>query len=131
MYDASQIANKQVLDFVNLKVKEIKEAYQGKLLEQNDRLQKLTAQIKAFREMGNEGNYGITFDQMNTEFQIKMLSKHSKDPGELWEMLAKYYGSNFFGSQIESEYGITKEAMDKVQNRIDKQIKEITEKHYD
>ena len=30
--------------------------------------------------MGKEGNYGITFDQMNTEFVVNMLSKFSRDP---------------------------------------------------
>lgn len=49
-------------EYVNLKVKEIKQDYQRKLLEVQQRQDRMTDQIRAFKEMGAAGNYGISFD---------------------------------------------------------------------
>ena len=64
--------------------------------------------------MNKEGNTGITFDKMDSELVVRMMSKFESDSERLWSHLCHFYGVNFFADEISKEYGFSRDAIDQV-----------------
>jgi hypothetical protein len=62
-----------------------------------------------FEKLGEDGNIGVKFSEMNTDSVIRKLSMIEKDPKKIWKSFDDYYGYGFFFDVLESEFGITPE----------------------
>lgn len=62
-----------------------------------------------FEKLGEDGNIGITFGEMNAESVIRKLQMIEKDPRVIWKSFDEYYGYGFFFDVLEQQFGITPE----------------------
>ena len=85
----------------------------------NHNLQK---QINLFLKLGEDGNIGIKFNEMNADAVIRKLQKIEKDPRIIWKAFDDYYGYGFFFDVLEYEFGITPETHHKLIERFDQEI---------
>ena len=121
-FEPSEGLNQQMCFVLNNKLDEMKDLYERSL----ERLQltnfNLQKQINLFLKLGEDGNIGIKFNEMNADAVIRKLQKIEKDPRVIWKAFDEYYGYGFFFDVLEYEFGITPETHHKLIEKFDTEI---------
>ena len=121
-FEPTDMLNEEMCFVLNKKLDQMKEQYEMQL----QRLQltnfNLQKEITLFLKLGEDGNIGIKFNEMNADSVIRKLQKIEKDPRVIWKSFDEYYGYGFFFDVLEYEFGITPETHHKLIERFDQEI---------
>ena len=83
-FDATDILNDDIRELLNIKVEEMRNRYEMKLVDKDEAFIKISAQIALFRALEADGNVGISFDEMNASDMVRKLSLIEDDPMTIW-----------------------------------------------
>lgn len=72
-FDATDLISQDMRDILNRKIETIRDRYEMSLVSLEDQNKKHQVQIGQFRKLGEMGNIGIAFDEMNVESIIQKL----------------------------------------------------------
>ena len=112
---------------MNLKVDEMRNAFEMKLVDKDAAYVKLSHQVAVYRAFEKEGNVGITFDEMNCNDIVEKLKLVTDDPLDIWNAFGKHFGKGFFNYPIERDFGITPDSHQRMINKFDNKILEFKE----
>lgn len=104
---------------LNTKLDEMKDLYEHSMQRMQVTNHQLMKDIALFEKLGEDGNIGIRFSEMNADSVIRKLNKIEKDPRVIWKSFDEYYGYGFFFDVLEYEFGITPDTHHKLIERFD------------
>ncbi len=121
-FEPTDSLNQEMCFILNTKLDEMKDLYEKSLQRLQLTNHNLQKQINLFIKLGEDGNIGIKFNEMNADSVIRKLQKIEKDPRIIWKAFDEYYGYGFFFDVLEYEFGITPETHHNLVKRFDQEI---------
>eukprot|EP00347_Sterkiella_histriomuscorum_P012889 403366830 len=121
-FQPTESLNEEMCFVLNKKLEQMKELYEASLQRLQMTNHNLQQQINLFLKLGEDGNIGIRFNEMDADSVIRKLNKIEKNPRVIWKAFDEYYGYGFFFDVLEYEFGITPETHHKLIERFDQEI---------
>ena len=83
-FDATDILNDDIRELLNIKVEEMRNRYEMKLVDKDEAFVDISKQIALFRALEADGNVGISFDEMNASDMVRKLYLIEDNPMTIW-----------------------------------------------
>ena len=125
-FDSLEGADSKIIELLNERVSDVKRRFDSYIKSMKDHYQLLEKQVAMYNQI--DPNIIINMDHMSADSLIRKLTMVESKPKELWKIIEKHYGKDFFKGVAQYQYGINQADMNTLFEQQNEQLEEYKKK---